>query len=115
MKILLHYLKPYKWLMGLALLLAAINQVFSMLDPYFFGRLIDKYATHPFQIGAFNKEKVFVPTGVRTESEFIWGVLAILGILISVAMISRIAKAFQDLLRRRTMKPIRPRPAIIIA
>ena len=96
MKILLHYLKPYKWLMGLALLLAAINQVFSMLDPYFFGRLIDRYATHPFQTGAFNKDKVFVPTGVRTESEFIWGVLTILGILISVAMISRIAKAFQD-------------------
>ncbi len=82
--------------MGLALLLAAINQVFSMLDPYFFGRLIDKYATHPFQTGAFNKDKVFIPTGVRTESEFIWGVLTILGILISVAMISRIAKAFQD-------------------
>ena len=29
-------------------------------------------------------------------TEFIWGVLGTLGILISVAMISRIAKAFQD-------------------
>ena len=38
MKILLLYLKPYKWLMALALLLAAINQVFSMLDPYLLGR-----------------------------------------------------------------------------
>ncbi len=35
MKLLLQYLKPYKWLVALALLLAAINQSFSMLDPYF--------------------------------------------------------------------------------
>ncbi|MFN8252192.1 MAG: ABC transporter ATP-binding protein [Ferruginibacter sp.] len=96
MKLLLQYLKPYKWLIVLALFLAAINQVFSMLDPYFFGRLIDKYATHPFETGEFDKSKVFRPTGVRTETEFIWGVLGILGILISVAMVSRIAKAFQD-------------------
>jgi ATP-binding cassette, subfamily B, bacterial len=96
MKILLHYLKPYKALIALALFLAAINQVFSMLDPYFFGRLIDKYATHPFETGYFNDKKVFVADGVRTESEFIWGVLGVLGILVSVAMISRIAKAFQD-------------------
>jgi len=96
MKILLHYLKPYKWLIGLALLLAAINQVFSMLDPYFFGKLIDKYATHPFETGDFDKNKKFIPSGVRTQSQFIWGVLKVLGILISVAMVSRIAKAFQD-------------------
>ena len=96
MKILLHYLKPYKGLIILALFLAAINQVFSMLDPYFFGKLIDRYATHPFETGVFDKNKVFQKTGDRTETEFIWGVLGVLGILISVAMISRIAKAFQD-------------------
>ncbi|MCA6451736.1 MAG: hypothetical protein IM582_01050, partial [Chitinophagaceae bacterium] len=59
MKILLHYLRPYKWLIGLALLLAAINQSFSMLDPYFFGKLIDRYATHPFQTGYFDAKKQF--------------------------------------------------------
>ncbi len=96
MKILMFYLKPYKWLIALALLLATINQVFSMLDPYFFGKLIDKYATHPYEQGDFNDKKEFVRTGVRTQSEFVWGVLKILGILISVAMVSRIAKAFQD-------------------
>ncbi|MFY8025563.1 MAG: ABC transporter ATP-binding protein [Sediminibacterium sp.] len=96
MKLLLHYLKPYKWLIGLALLLAAINQSFSMLDPYFFGKLLDKYGMHPLQTGYFNEQKQFVATGTRTESEFIWGVLGFLGILITVAMISRIAKAFQD-------------------
>jgi ATP-binding cassette subfamily B protein len=96
MKILLRYLKPYKWLIALALLLATINQVFSMLDPYFFGRLIDKFANHPHETGYYNAKKVFIVTGARTQSDFIWGVLGVLGILISVAMVSRIAKAFQD-------------------
>ncbi|MBI2731723.1 MAG: ABC transporter ATP-binding protein [Sphingobacteriales bacterium] len=96
MKILLSYIKPYKWLVVLALVLAAINQVFSMLDPYFFGKLIDKYATHPYETGYFDTAKKFIATGTRTQMEFVWGVLGVLGILISVAMVSRIAKAFQD-------------------
>ncbi|TAH10689.1 MAG: ABC transporter ATP-binding protein [Sphingobacteriia bacterium] len=96
MKLLLQYLKPYKWLIALALLLAAINQSFSMLDPYFFGKLLDQYGMHPLNTGYFNEKKQFIATGERTESEFIWGVMGFLGILISVAMISRIAKAFQD-------------------
>ena len=108
MKVLLMYLKPYKWLIGLALLLATINQVFSMLDPYFFGKLIDRFATHPYEIGEYQEKKILQPngtyelkqefhkTGPRTQADFIWGVLGVLGILISVAMVSRIAKAFQD-------------------
>ncbi|TAH08632.1 MAG: ABC transporter ATP-binding protein [Sphingobacteriia bacterium] len=96
MQLLLQYLKPYKWLIALALVLAAMNQSFSMLDPYFFGKLLDQYGMHPLQTGYFNQSKQFVATGTRTESEFIWGVLGFLGILISVAMVSRIAKAFQD-------------------
>ena len=96
MKILLTYLKPYKWLIGLALLLAAINQVFSMLDPFFFGKLIDQFAAHPKETGYYDAKKIFHSTGIRAHGEFIWGVLGILGILISVAMVSRIAKAFQD-------------------
>ncbi len=96
MKILLHYLKPYKWLVGLALLLAAINQSFSMLDPYYFGRFFDKFLTHPFDIGHFDAHKIFIKDATRTTHEFIWGVLGFLGIFIGVAMVSRIAKAFQD-------------------
>jgi ATP-binding cassette subfamily B protein len=109
MKILLSYLKPYKWLVVLALVLAAINQVFSMLDPYFFGKLFDTYAIHPFEKGSYVvketttalgkvvKQKIFEPTGEkRTPSEFVWGVLGFVGILVGVAMVSRIAKAFQD-------------------
>lgn len=96
MKILLHYLRPYRWLVILALALAAINQSFSMLDPYFFGKLLDLYAFHPYENGYFDAHKKFVVTGTRTQTEFIWGVLGTLTILISVAMVSRIAKAFQD-------------------
>src|SRR5689334_22150712 len=98
MKILLKYLAPYKWLVALALGLAAINQVFSMLDPYFFGKLgLDKLAIHPHDIGHVNpKTHEWVKERARTQSEFIWAAIAFLGIQVGVAMVSRIAKAFQD-------------------
>ena len=69
--------------MALTLLLATINQVFSMLDPLIFGKIFDKFVTNPHE-------------GNRTQSEFLWGVLGYLGLMIGVAMVSRIAKAFQD-------------------
>ena len=97
MRILLRYLKPYKWMVLLALALAAINQSFSMLDPYFLGKLgIDKLATHPHELGHFDANKHWVSQGTRTRVEFIWAVVAFLGIQMGVAMVSRIAKAFQD-------------------
>jgi ATP-binding cassette subfamily B protein len=96
MRTLLKYLAPYKWIVILALLLAAINQTFSMLDPFFFGKILDKFAVHPYEIGEYDAKKVFHATGPRTQSQFIWGVISYLGILIGVAMVSRIAKAFQD-------------------
>ncbi|MBA2522195.1 MAG: ABC transporter ATP-binding protein [Solirubrobacterales bacterium] len=89
MKILLQYLKPYKWMIALALLLATINQVFSMFDPMLIGKLIDKFANHPYHFDA----KKTLP---RTKDQFIWGVFGILGLLVGTAMVSRIAKAFQD-------------------
>lgn len=67
-----------------------------MLDPYFFGKLFEKYGVHAHDVGYYDHQKHFVKTGDRTKTDFIWGVMGFLGILISVAMISRIAKAFQD-------------------
>ena len=96
MKLLLSYLKPYKGLIFLALALASINQIFSLLDPYYFGKLFEKYGVHAHDLGYYDAQKHFVKTGERSHSDFIWGVMGFLGILISVAMISRIAKAFQD-------------------
>lgn len=73
----------------LALLLATINQVFSMFDPMLIGKLIDKFTNHPYHFDA-------AKTQPRTQNQFIWGVLGILGLLVGTAMVSRIAKAFQD-------------------
>lgn len=96
MKLLMTYLKPYRWLIALALLLSAFNQIFSMLDPYFFGHMLQKFGVHPHENGYYDSKKIFHQTGTRTKTDFIWGVLGYLGILVSVAMVSRIAKAFQD-------------------
>ena len=69
--------------MALALGLAAINQVFSMFDPLIFGKMYDKFVLHPH-------------VGNKTQSTYLNGIMVYLGMLIGVAMISRIAKAFQD-------------------
>ena len=44
MKLLYSYLRRYWGLVALALVLAAINQVFSLLDPLIFRYVIDRYA-----------------------------------------------------------------------
>lgn len=90
MKILLYYLQRYKWLVLLTFILAIINQSFSLLDPYIFGKIFDDYATHPHTKIVDGKQFS------RTSSEFIKGVLFLITCAISVAMISRISKAFQD-------------------
>lgn len=82
MKLLLKYLSKYKLLVILALFLAAINQTFSLLDPYIFGQyIIDPFAKQPDK---------------WTEQEFMRGVITGLLMLVGTAMVSRIAKAFQD-------------------
>ncbi len=87
MKILIQYIKPFKGLVLLAFLLAAINQTFSLFDPMIFGKLIDEFAKNPF----------LDPSGnVRTQAMFLKGVGNMLLLLVGTAMVSRIAKAFQD-------------------
>ncbi len=95
MKTLLHYLKPHKWLLILSLLLATINQVFSLFGPAITGKILDQLVTNP---NFFDKEKLLP----RSLNEYFYGsgvyhgVFYFLGLLIGVAMVSRIAKAFQD-------------------
>lgn len=97
MKILISYLKPYKWLVFLTLFLAAINMGFSMIDPILLGKLVN--------LAADNKADNFSSTTFFWDYEHIirdgkpylqLGVLYLVLLSISVAMISRIAKAFQD-------------------
>ena len=90
MKILLYYLQRYKWLVVLTFLLAIVNQCFSLLDPYIFGKIFDNFATHPHYKIVNN---IQVP---RERKEFLLGISVLIGAAITVAMISRIAKAFQD-------------------
>ena len=87
MKILIQYIKPLKGLVLLAFLLAAINQTFSLFDPMIFGKLIDEFAKNPFLDPSGNE---------RTQAMFLKGVGNMLLLLVGTAMVSRIAKAFQD-------------------
>ncbi|MEY2671775.1 MAG: hypothetical protein RL687_192 [Candidatus Parcubacteria bacterium] len=81
MSILFAYLKNYWKLLLLALFLATINQVFSLLDPLIFRHVIDGYATKFDQY---------------TLPEFIRGVGGLLAMAVGVAFVSRVAKNFQD-------------------
>ena len=92
MKILMHYLKPYKWLMAFTLLLASINIGFSLIDPIILGKLVNLASEHQKKPGGvFDYNSFFF-----SFDKPYYGVLALLLASISVAMISRIAKAFQD-------------------
>jgi len=55
MSTLYRYLRDYWKLVAAALVLAAINQVFSLLDPAIFQKIIDRYATrfHEYSISQF--------------------------------------------------------------
>src|SRR5262245_32744829 len=81
MKLLYSYLRDYWKLVVLILVLAAANQVFSLMDPLIFRYVIDRYAT---------KYQEY------TTSQFIRGVSLLLAAAVGVAFVSRVAKNFQD-------------------
>src|SRR5687767_1637427 len=81
MRLLLSYLRRYWRIVVLALVLAAINQMFSLLDPLIFRHIIDDYATKYQQY---------------TTREFFRGVSLLLLAAVGVAFVSRVAKNFQD-------------------
>ena len=82
-----------------------INMGFSLVDPIIFGKLINLagyHISHPFNWNEFLFLKIKVPVqvrtpdGVKTVWKVLYGVIWLLLASISVAMISRIAKNFQD-------------------
>ena len=81
MGLLFSYIKQYRMLVLLALVLAATNQIFSFLDPLIFRHIIDDYATKYESL---------------TRNQFFRGVGFLLFLAMSVAFISRVAKNFQD-------------------
>ena len=99
MKILLHYLKPHKWLVIFTLLMAAINTGFSLIDPILLGKLVSLASDHQSSSNGFTYYDFFWKFEwiTRRDKPYLQlGVFYILIFSISVAMISRIAKAFQD-------------------
>lgn len=85
MKILWHYLKPHQWLIVLALSLAGIAQLLTLIDPLIFGKIIDEYATHP---------------GSKTEDQLVQGVVFWLIVAVTIALAARLTKAFQEYVTR---------------
>jgi ATP-binding cassette subfamily B protein len=80
-KLLYSYLRDYRKMVVLILLLAAVNQIFSLLDPVIFRHVIDDYATKYFDY---------------TTSQFFRGVGLLLAAAVGTAFVSRVAKNFQD-------------------
>ena len=81
MRLLISYLKKYKAMVIVALFLATINQVFSLMDPLIFKRIVDEYAAQPNRF---------------TKAYYIKGVGGLILLSMGAAMVSRIAKNFQD-------------------
>jgi ATP-binding cassette subfamily B protein len=81
MAILYRYLRHFWKLAAGALVLAAINQIFTLMDPLIFRHIIDSYATRYREY---------------SSATFISGVSVLLGAAVGVAFVSRVAKNFQD-------------------
>ncbi|MDB4924366.1 ABC transporter ATP-binding protein [Mucilaginibacter sp.] len=83
MKILLSYLSKHRWTVVLALVLAGFNIGFSLVDPMITGTIMDRYIVPKDHIA-------------RSFDYRFYGALGLVGLAIGAAMVSRIAKNFQD-------------------
>ena len=85
MRLLWRYLSPQRALIALALLLAAASQVLALVDPIIFGWIVDGYAIH---------------RAGKTDQELVSGALRLLALAVLVAVLSRLARAFQEYVTR---------------
>jgi ATP-binding cassette subfamily B protein len=92
MKTLFKYLHPHRFLVVLVLILSAINIGFSLIDPIIFGKLVNLANDYVHNKGNYSFNKFFF----SFHADPYYGVAALLTASITVAMVSRIAKAFQD-------------------
>jgi ATP-binding cassette, subfamily B, bacterial len=83
MQLLYTYVKKHKTLLYIALFLAAINQCFSLFDSIIIGKLLNECGVG---VANFN----------HNQSSFIKAVSGWLALSLGAAMVSRIAKNFQD-------------------
>ena len=87
MKLLYGYLKPYKGLIALTMLLATTNTVFSLIDPIIFGKIIK------LSQDINTRQENGLPFG---WDEFFSATVLLLLMSMGTAMVSRIAKNMQD-------------------
>src|SRR3954469_1374587 len=88
MKLLWKYLQPHRTLIFFSLLLAAMAQLLSLLDPVIFGKIIDRYAT--------NKNNL-------PEDKLIQGVLSWLALALGLAILSKLCKSSQEYITRKAV------------
>ncbi|MFM7589030.1 MAG: ABC transporter transmembrane domain-containing protein, partial [Bacteroidota bacterium] len=95
-KTLVGYFKPYGPAVLLTFGLAAINQVFSLLDPFILQKIIDRIAVAAKEgrLQSWSNQDFLEASGLL--------VLAALG----VAMVSRIAKNLQDYMVNRITQQV---------
>lgn len=86
MKTLWKYLRPHRSLIFLALLLAGIAQLLTLIDPLIFGKIVDDYASNPKGLA---------------EKELVHEVLYWLGIAALIAIVSRLFKSVQEYITRK--------------
>lgn len=72
--------------------LSTINTIFSLLDPYIFGKIIDFVIAS----GIYSKTTKLLITALVSDHQFVTKIALLMLASIGVAMVSRIAKSFQD-------------------
>ena len=85
----MQYLGRYKLMILLAIVLAAINQSFSLINPIISGKIFDLFVNHPH----FVDKAGHISRDMQT---YLYQALVYVGAIMGVAMVSRIAKNFQD-------------------
>jgi ATP-binding cassette subfamily B protein len=88
MQILWKYLKPHKILVILSLLLAAVAQLLSLVDPVIFGKIIDQYSTNQKNL---------------SERQLISEITYWLLLALSIAVVAKLCKAIQEFTTRKAV------------
>ncbi len=81
MKTLWKYLRPQRNRMVVALFLATIAQLLTLIDPIIFGKIVDRYGVQVIQ---------------KPEGELLREVMLWLGAALGIALLSRVARSLQD-------------------
>ena len=105
MSLLWRYLKHYKKTVFLAVFLAAVNQIFSLLDPQIFRYLIDRYAT---QIHSLSSAEFYRGVGVllllgvvSLALPFLQGILFI---LVGLFLLSTFSPTMREWIEKHTRR-----------